>query len=57
AGLKVYDIIIGINNFKINNETTMIGKLQEFRPGDVLDMKVIRDGKQSTLKLKLERRR
>lgn len=57
AGLKVYDIIVGINNFKINNETTMIGKLQEFRPGDVLDIKVIRDGKQSTLNLKLERRR
>lgn len=57
AGLKVYDIIVGINNFKINNETTMIGKLQEFSPGDVLDVKVIRDSKQLTLKLKLERRR
>lgn len=57
AGLKVYDIIVGINNFKINNETTMIGKLQEFSPGDVLDVKVIRDGNQLTLKLRLERRR
>lgn len=57
AGLKIYDIITGINNFKINNEVTMIGKLQEFRPGDLVDLKVIRDGKLTTLKLKLERRK
>lgn len=57
AGIAVYDIITGLNNFKINNETTMIGKLQEFRSGDVLDVKVIRDGNPMTMKMKLERRK
>lgn len=57
AGIKIYDIITGINNFKINNETTMIGKLQEFRTGDQLDVKIIREGKQISVKLGLERRK
>ncbi|MEW6506918.1 MAG: trypsin-like peptidase domain-containing protein [Bacteroidota bacterium] len=57
AGIKVYDIIVGINNFKINNETIMIGKLQEFRTGEQIDVKIVRDGKQLSVKLILERRR
>jgi serine protease Do len=57
AGIKIYDIITGINNFKINNETTMIGKLQEFRTGDQLEVKIIREGKQISVKLVLERRK
>lgn len=57
AGIKIYDIITGINNFKINNETTMIGKLQEFRTGDLLDVKIIREGKQISVKLGLERKK
>ncbi len=57
AGIEVYDIITGINNFKINNETTMIGKLQEFRSGDLLEIKILRDGNSMTKKMRLEKKR
>ncbi|MEG8947061.1 S1C family serine protease [Rosettibacter firmus] len=56
AGLQVYDIILGINNFKVNNENTLIGILQEFRPNDVIEVKILRDNKYLTKKMKLERR-
>ncbi|MGK9369506.1 S1C family serine protease [Melioribacter sp. Ez-97] len=56
AGLKVYDIILGINHFKVNNENTLIGILQEFRPGDVIDVKILRDNKRLIKKMKLERK-
>ncbi|MGK9477365.1 S1C family serine protease [Melioribacter sp. OK-6-Me] len=56
AGFKVYDIILGINNFKVNNENTLIGILQEFRPGDVIDVKIMRDNKILIKKMKLERK-
>jgi serine protease Do len=56
AGLKVYDIILGINHFKVNDENTLIGILQEFRPGDVIDVKILRDNKTLIKKMKLERK-
>ncbi|MDH7604491.1 MAG: PDZ domain-containing protein, partial [Melioribacter sp.] len=56
AGLQVYDIILGINNFKINDENTLIGILQEFRPDDVIEVKILRDNNYLTKKMKLERR-
>jgi serine protease Do len=54
AGLTMYDIIVGINNFKINNETTLAGIIQEFRTGEIIDVKIIRENKPMTLKMKLE---
>ncbi len=56
AGLQVYDIILGINNFKVNDENTLIGILQEFRPDDVIEVKILRDNNYLTKKMKLERR-
>ncbi len=56
AGFKVYDIILSINNFKVNNENTLIGILQEFRPGDVINVKILRDNKILIKKMKLERK-
>lgn len=56
AGLEVYDIILGINKYKVTNETTLIGILKEFRAGDVVDVTVQRETKRITKKMKLERR-
>ncbi|MEJ5350264.1 MAG: trypsin-like peptidase domain-containing protein [Melioribacteraceae bacterium] len=56
AGLQVYDIILGINNFKVNDENTLIGILQEFRPDEVIEVKILRDNNYITKKMKLERR-
>lgn len=56
AGLQVYDIILGINNFKVNDENTLIGILQEFRANDVIDVKILRDNNYLVKKMKLERK-
>ena len=57
AGLEVYDIILSADNIKVNNENTLIGVLQEFRTGDIIDIKILRDNKTLIKKMKLEPRR
>ena len=56
AGILIEDIIIAVNDFRINNETTLIGILQEFRTGDEVKIKVLRDGKENIFKIKLEKK-
>ncbi len=55
AGLQVGDIVIGVNGFRVNDETTLGGIIQEFRTGDTIDVKVLRDDKQLIIKMKLEK--
>ncbi|NLT51611.1 MAG: PDZ domain-containing protein [Ignavibacteria bacterium] len=54
AGLLVGDIITEVNNYRINNETTMIGAINEFRTGDKLQIKIYREDKYLTKTMKLE---
>jgi serine protease Do len=56
AGLIIEDIIIAVNDFRINDETTLIGILQEYRTGDEVKIKILRDGHEQTLKMKLEKK-
>ncbi|MEW6701548.1 MAG: trypsin-like peptidase domain-containing protein [Bacteroidota bacterium] len=56
ANLKVEDIITGINDFRINDENAMIGILQEFRTGNEIKIKILRDGREQIIKMKLEKR-
>jgi len=46
-----------VNDFKINNQQTLAGVLQEFRTNQTITIKMIRDKKEITKKLKLERRK
>lgn len=55
AGLKVEDIITAINDYRINDQDTMIGILQEFRTGDQLTVKYLRDNKPMETKMTLEK--
>ncbi len=55
AGLKSGDIILEIDGFKISNEQTIFGVFQEFRTGQVIELKIIRDNSELTKKMKLER--
>jgi len=55
AGLQVGDIVTGVNGFRVNDETTLGGIIQEFRTGDTIDVKVLRDNKQLIIKMKLEK--
>lgn len=55
AGLKSGDIIIEIDGYKISNEQTIFGVFQEFRAGQEIEVKIIRDNSELTKKMKLER--
>lgn len=55
AGLQVGDIVTGVNGFRVNDETTLGGIIQEFRTGDTIDVKVLRDNKQLIIKMELEK--
>ncbi len=55
AGLKSGDIITEIDGYKISNEQTIFGVFQEFRAGQQIEVKIIRDNSELTKKMKLER--
>ncbi|GMU85115.1 MAG: hypothetical protein AMXMBFR48_03570 [Ignavibacteriales bacterium] len=55
AGLKPGDVIIQIDDFKIDNETTLIGVLQEYRTGQSITFTILRDAKTETYTMKLEK--
>ncbi len=55
AGLKVGDIIVEIEGFKINNEQTIFGVFQEFRAGQKVNVKIIRDNSELSKIMKLEK--
>lgn len=56
ADLKVGDIILRVDKYKVNDDETLIGILQEFKTGDTLTLTIIRDNKQLTKTMKLEKR-
>ncbi|HSP89173.1 MAG TPA: trypsin-like peptidase domain-containing protein [Ignavibacteriaceae bacterium] len=56
SGLKVGDIILEVEDYKINNEQTLIGVFQEFRTGQTISLKIVRDDQTLTKKMTLEKR-
>jgi serine protease Do len=57
AGIVMGDIIIEINQKKINNENDVLEIINECKSGDVLQMKIFRDNKTFDVNLKLEKRK
>ncbi len=55
SGLKVGDIILQIDDYKINNEQTLVGVFQEFRTGQTITLKILRDNEELFKKMTLER--
>jgi serine protease Do len=55
AGIKVGDIITQVEDYKINNEQTLIGVFQEFRTGQTVNLKLIREDDEITRKMLLEK--
>ncbi len=53
AGLKDGDIILEINGDRIDENHPLAGLIDNFQPGDTVDLKILRAGHESTLKLKL----
>jgi len=55
AGIKVGDIIIEVEGFKINNENSMFSVFHEFRTGQTITLLTIRDDEEIIKKMTLEK--
>lgn len=55
AGIKVGDIILEIEGYKINNEQTIFGVFQEFRVDQTIKLKILRENSEMEKSMKLER--
>jgi len=57
TGLKEYDIILELNGEKINEENPLTDILQKYKIGEEISLKILREGKEMSLKLKLEEKK
>jgi len=57
AGLKEYDIILEIDGEKITEENPLADALSKQKIGQEISLKVLREGKEITLKVKLEEKK
>lgn len=55
AGLKVWDLIIAINNQPINGASELKNMIGSLQPNEVIDVKFIRNKKEYNIKVKLAR--
>jgi serine protease Do len=53
GGIEVGDIIVEVEGFKINNENSIFSVFHEFRTGQTVTIKIIRDEKELTKQMKL----
>jgi serine protease Do len=56
GGFRVRDIILEANGEKINDEASLVTIVDDARTGDIVAMRVLRDGKIISLQLRLEKR-
>jgi S1-C subfamily serine protease len=55
SGIVPGDIILKIDEFIITDDQIIKGVLQEFRTNQTVSVEILRDGKEITKKMKLER--
>lgn len=53
SGIKPGDIVMQVNNYKITDAETMKGVFEEFRPGETITLKILRDNKIITKQMTL----
>ncbi|MFQ6109176.1 MAG: Do family serine endopeptidase [Candidatus Aminicenantales bacterium] len=53
AGLKRYDVVVEINGEPVEGPNDLRFKIAEISPGTEIEIKIIRDGKEKTVKAKL----
>ena len=56
AGLKVGDIILEANGEKVMDESSMIGVVDEAKPGETIRLKILRDRRSVSLDLRLDKK-
>lgn len=54
AGLKAGDIVLSINGIKVNSSGDLIAKLYTYKPGETVQLLVLRSGAQSTVPVTLQ---
>jgi serine protease Do len=57
AGLKEYDIILEVEGEKITEKNPLANILQKYKIGDEIKLKVLREGKEIIIKVKLEEKK
>ena len=57
AGLKTYDIILSFNNERIDKDNSLDRMLQNHEIGDIVTLKILREGKEISVKVKLLERK
>ncbi|HET6568983.1 MAG TPA: trypsin-like peptidase domain-containing protein [Rhodothermales bacterium] len=55
AGILPYDVIVDIQGKPIANSNDYVARIYDFRPGDVVSVRVIRDGQPRTFNMKIGR--
>jgi serine protease Do len=55
AGIKDGDIIIQLGKYLINNQQTLIGAFQQYTAGETITLKILRNNKEITKQMKLEK--
>jgi serine protease Do len=55
GGIEIGDIILEVEGFKINDENSMFSVFHEFRTGQTINLKIIREEKEITKQMKLEK--
>ncbi len=56
AGIRADDIVLSLNNKKITAQTPLGAMINELNVGDVVTLKVLRDGRELTLRVTLAKR-
>jgi len=56
AGVSRGDILVDLGGDPIENSGDLLGALRDFRPGDTVDLTIVRDGSEQTLEVTLDER-
>jgi len=56
AGLQLYDVIVEVEGTPVQTRTDYVARLYDFRPGDTIRLRVIRNGEPTALRLQIGRR-
>jgi serine protease Do len=56
AGIRLGDIIVGLGDARIESTRDLLGALRDYRPGDTVEVTVVRDGEERTLEATLGER-
>ncbi|MGF2565662.1 S1C family serine protease, partial [Ralstonia pseudosolanacearum] len=54
AGLKEKDIVIAVNGTKVGEAGSLADLIGEYKPGDTVQLTVVRDGKENAINVTLE---